>query len=120
MWSVRRNAGGKPSGEGAVRPGRILPLSISPTTRTVRETLTSAALTSYCELPGDRAAFLRSSRRQDAYRDFDKRHAVIGYVIIVLSDTFFDLLFKCLRSTPWPLASSKQSAIADTVPPPTF
>lgn len=58
-----------------MRPGGILPHSISEPTNPLRQAVATAAVTAHRLQSSHRATLLRAAGRQDAHRDADPRHA---------------------------------------------
>lgn len=75
LWTVGRLPHRESPGEVSVRPGGILPHSISEPTNPLRQAVAAAAVTAHRLQSSHRATLLRAAGRQDAHRDADPRHA---------------------------------------------
>lgn len=83
MRPVRRAAHRKSPREIAMRPRGVLQESVPQPAHQVREASSPAAVPEDCELTGHRAIVLREARREDAYRDINKRHAAVGKLVLL-------------------------------------
>jgi len=74
MWSDGFESHRRSTGEVSVRAGRLRTNSVPGPAYTLRQTAAEAAVATNRVGAGDRAAVLRTTRRQDSHRHSDTRH----------------------------------------------